>query len=248
MDDRDLEMWLDLDWPEPIMKIPASMISQLIRRSSSSSSLLTLKFRVWVRLVDAEDTWAKSALASAFDEIDVMIGGAPSPGSCELFVSNNETSPIISVIELETPVRVRCLDWMDPILSVMDPGTEMSYSTTLLRRRAQSSHCSSSTSTTSHPTNNEFESDEVVVPRHRFASTQEVEAVLPYGCWTVYAEIRSEHSGLASLSLLDEALDVQLPAERRRFASDVAYFHFALERELSASALSIPAIASAIMN
>ena len=248
VDATDLEMWLNLDWSEPIIKIPTSMISRLMiipSGVSSPPSLLALKFRVWVRLVDAEDPWKKTALASAFDEIDVAIGGSPLPGSCE-FVPNNQTLQP-SVIALETPVRVQCHDWIDPMLSIMDPGTEMAYCTTVLLRRAQSSHCSATS--TGDPMIDEFESDDVIVPRHRFTSAVEAEALLPYGCWTVYAEVRSEHSGLASLGLLAEALSVQLPDERHSFPSDVEYFRFALEREISASSEhSISRITSAIVN
>ena len=75
---NDLDMWLNLDWTDRILRVPSSLISRLALPSSSYSSLMTLNFRVWVRLVDAENPWTSGSLATAFDTIDVTIGASPS--------------------------------------------------------------------------------------------------------------------------------------------------------------------------
>ena len=137
--------------------------------------------------MDAENPWKTTALASAFDTIDVTIGGAPSSGSCEFVPQESPSNPL--VIALETPIRVRCLNWTDPMLRFMpqrDDGTtmtddDMSYRISLQLHRTRSSLCSESIASSSSDHNeDEYEYDEVMVPRHRFTSTHEAEAVLPY--------------------------------------------------------------------
>ena len=143
-----VESWLNLNWSNRVMKVPVSLIRQL---SQTSSSLSTLQFRVFVRLVDHDDPWMN--LAMAFDIIEVTIGAAPSSGSCQFVPPHHHhddppaTAELSPIMALETPVRVQCLDWIDPLLdtSVMQESvmtasntSSSSYRTSLQLRRSHS--------------------------------------------------------------------------------------------------------------
>ena len=241
--ESDVEEWHNLIWSKPIMRVPSPLISRLSSASVSSSSLPTLQFRVWVRLVvvaddSVDNPWLESRpLASAYNSVDVTVGAAPSSGSCA-FVPKG--SPPNSIFALETPVRVQCLNWTDPILAVLlpvDSDITKSYSTSLQLHRAPIHRCIADTNKA--PKMNETDDndvaiksfidyEEVVVPQHRFVSQHEAEAVLPSGCWMVLAVAQSKHSGLSTLTLLTTgALYVDLPSERRLFSSDESFYKFA---------------------
>ena len=254
--DNDVEMWLDLDWTERVLRIPGALISRLMLTSAPSTSPLTLKFRVWVRMIEAntEDSTSLSgrALASSLASIDVILGTNPLMGSCE-FTPNNVPLPN-PLIALETPVRVRCHGWIDPMLDIITPqqsdsysATNLTYRTSLQLRRAESSLCNTTANSGASMSRLFFDEYEaVVVPQHRLMSAEEAEAVLPYGCWTVMAAVRSEHSGLTALTVVAEALQVDLP-QRVGLAftsnSDAeAYYHFVMERRLSFTTSSTPSI------
>ena len=83
------------------------------------------------------------------------------------------------------------------------------------------------------------------MPRHRLLSAHE--ATLPCGCWTVFAVVSSELSGLKTFSVMAEAMWVDFPTERLRFASDSEYQYFVLNNELtSEEAYSISVVASTV--
>ena len=61
----------------------------------------------------------------------------------------------------------------------------------------------------------------------------------------VYAMVQSEYSGLTSSTLLADALQVEVPSQRREFSRDDQYYEFVLERELAQDKPSIYRMASA---
>ena len=82
--------------------------------------------------------------------------------------------------------------------------------------------------------------------QYEFLSAHEVEAVFPYGCWTVFAVIHGTYSRLNSFYRLAEAIRVEAPSERFQFSSDEEYFQFVLDREISSANPSISGVAAAV--
>ena len=243
----DLELWDNLSWTNRLMIVPSSLIDRL--PSSSSFTPLTLQFRVWVRLVDADDPWTTSALSSAFDQVEVMVHAAPSAGSCDIVFAvpdygeqQHQSTSIMKPQQLlqplvahETPLHIRCRDWIDPIVLV-DETLEPHYRISMQLQRRHSSICHNSTSVSLWPSSGGVDNShigEIVVPDHSLISeTVDAVALLPPGCWEMCAVVHSETTGQSTIVLLENALSVELPSKRKEFTTDTQYFQWVVRNEL----------------
>ena len=234
----DIEAWFNLEWSSRLMRVPSSLISLL----SSDSSLPTLQFRVWIRIVDAENP-SRSAVASAFDLIDITILANPNPGSCDLVP---KPEPPQRFFAMETPVKVQCSDWIDPVDDTTVPSSNNPprFRITLQLASVQNSLCDADSSMLGDGSGS-VRVGEIVNPHQKLLSSGAVEVLLPVGCWSVHVLVHSTIRGLSKSFDLVQAFHVELPQESVAFTTDLAYFEWVLHREIDAGTPTIARVTTA---
>ena len=210
-------MWTEMNQESPeiedsassaTLTLPSCNLAALVSSITGPSTLVKLNFFVTGRVVEKEDGIEASILspklAIGSTSVHVSINAHPQEGSCTFLHLPT------SIYARSTALRVQCLDWVDPVSSnLVNQTAGPSFPISINLHRSNDLSCNRNSSSSS--------AESASVPGLRIISDTEVEGEFPSACWTVFAVVSSELSGLSTSVKIADALEVTLPSNSDSF-------------------------------